>query len=427
MLGAEVIKVEPLDGVDTRRMGPFAPSGESLVHAAYDRGKASVALDLDSPSGRKDLLALIEGADCVLDSLGPGAFEALGLPFEELLAEYPHLVVGTVTAFGHSGPKAQWPVSDITLMASGCTMAFTGDADRSPLRVSVPQAFHFGAAVLAGGVIAALIERGRSGSGQLVDVAAQQVVPPAVLMPLFCRQEVAAGAMRTVCQRGITRDDVGAIKSCGVHVVRSAQPLPMKFGSTSTAPHGYAGGRKIAIWHHTAATFYAASGKDGTTPGYAWDYQIDTLGYKYYMIDIIAALGLSQMKKLDGFLKTRRHIQERYNNELSDTFERPPYSDTVQYYSTRLDEKVYTSGNSTDTIGRNELVDYLSDKKIHTSVHFKPLHQYSLLQQDREYPVADTEWKRLITLPCFNNMTDDDISYVVYWVNKFIDDEYTNV
>jgi len=177
MLGAEVIKVEPLDGVDTRRMGPFAPSGESLVHAAYDRGKASVALDLDSPSGRKDLLALIEGADCVLDSLGPGAFEALGLPFEELLAEYPHLVVGTVTAFGHSGPKAQWPVSDITLMASGCTMAFTGDADRSPLRVSVPQAFHFGAAVLAGGVIAALIERGRSGSGQLVDVAAQQVVP----------------------------------------------------------------------------------------------------------------------------------------------------------------------------------------------------------------------------------------------------------
>ena len=76
------------------------------------------------------------------------------------------------------------------------------------------------------------------------DEAYQQVVLPAVWMPLFCRQEVAAGAMRIVCQRGITRDDVGAIKSCGVHVVRSAQPLPMKFGSTSTAPHATRGAER---------------------------------------------------------------------------------------------------------------------------------------------------------------------------------------
>ena len=241
-------------------------------------------------------------------------------------------------------------------------------------------------------------------------------------------RKVFGGFIIEDCAHSCYTDGAGTKGDVAVWSFQAVKTMPIGDGGMITLNDDVLA-KKIRemLWFGVTSTWSRASGKDGTTPGYAWDYQIDTLGYKYYMIDIIAALGLSQMKKLDGFLKTRRHIQERYNNELSDTFERPPYSDTVQYYSTRLDEKVYTSGNSTDTIGRNELVDYLSDKKIHTSVHFKPLHQYSLLQQDREYPVADTEWKRLITLPCFNNMTDDDISYVVYWVNKFIDDEYTNV
>ena len=67
----------------------------------------------------------------------------------------------------------------------------------------------------------------------------------------------------------------------------------------------------------------------------------------------------------------------------------------------------------------------MADKKIHTSVHFKPLHQYDIVKRDREYPIADVEWLKLITLPCHNGMTDDDIDYVVYWVNKFIEDEYS--
>jgi len=241
-------------------------------------------------------------------------------------------------------------------------------------------------------------------------------------------RKVFGGFIIEDCAHSCYTDGAGTKGDVAVWSFQAVKTMPIGDGGMITLNDDVLA-KKIRemLWFGVTSTWSRASGKDGTTQGYTWDYQIDTLGYKYYMIDIIAALGLSQMKKLDGFLKTRRHIQERYNNELSDTFERPPYSDTVQYYSTRLDEKVYTSGNSTDTIGRNELVDYLSDKKIHTSVHFKPLHQYSLLQQDREYPVADTEWKRLITLPCFNNMTDDDISYVVYWVNKFIDDEYTNV
>jgi len=177
MLGAEVVKIEPPGGVSTRNVGPFDDSGVSLTHLAYDRGKKSVVIDLTSPEGKELLLGLAEGSDCLIESQGVGVLQNLGLSNQTLLERNPSLVIGTLTPFGHTGPKAHWPATDLTLMASACTMAFTGDVDRSPIRVSVPQAFHFGAAALAGGVIAALYERGRSGFGQVVDVAAQQVIP----------------------------------------------------------------------------------------------------------------------------------------------------------------------------------------------------------------------------------------------------------
>ena len=65
------------------------------------------------------------------------------------------------------------------------------------------------------------------------------------------------------------------------------------------------------------------------------------------------------------------------------------------------------------------ILNYLANKKIHTSVHFKPLHKFKVLEQNREYPVADKEWLRLISLPCHNCMTEDDINYVIYWVKEY--------
>ena len=182
------------------------------------------------------------------------------------------------------------------------------------------------------------------------------------------------------------------------------------------------------LWFGVASTWSRASDKSGKRPGYAWDYHVDTLGYKCYMIDIMAALGLSQLKKLPKFLETRRHIQKRYNEELSPVIERPAYSDTVQYYCARLPEKKHNfapDGTGFSSIGRDQLIDYLADKKIHTSVHFKPLHLYELMKDDnKKLPVSEKEWVKLITLPTHSGMTDDDIDYVVYWVNKFIEDEY---
>ena len=154
----------------------------------------------------------------------------------------------------------------------------------------------------------------------------------------------------------------------------------------------------------------SAKNPDGK-PGYTWDYDVTELGYKYYMIDILAAIGLVQLKKLDKHLEIRRHIQKRYNDELSTVLQPPEWSDTVQYYCSRVPAE-----------HRDSLIDYLKTKMIHTSVHFKPLHMYDIVKQDRKYPVADDEWKKLLSLPVHPAMDDNDIDYVVYWVKKYFEE-----
>ena len=145
-------------------------------------------------------------------------------------------------------------------------------------------------------------------------------------------------------------------------------------------------------------------------PGYTWDYDVTELGYKYYMIDLLAAIGLVQLKKLDGHLEIRRNIQKRYNNELNDIVGRPLWSDTVQYYCARVPVE-----------HRDLLIEYLKSKNIHTSVHYKPLHLHEIVKQPREYPIADSEWKKLISLPVHPAMTDEDTDYVIYWINKYFE------
>ncbi len=169
LLGAEVIAVEPPDGSPARHLGPYVggqPDPEaSLTHWAYNRGKRSVVLDIDDQ--RFD--ELVATADVLIDEgdLDPARLAGLN----------PALVHVSITPFGLDGPKADWAATDLTLWAAGGAMALTGDADRAPLRVSEPQAFHSGAAVAAAAALVALLERGESGCGQRVDLSCQQVLP----------------------------------------------------------------------------------------------------------------------------------------------------------------------------------------------------------------------------------------------------------
>ncbi len=173
-LGADVTLVEPPAGSPARRQPPFAGgsphSGPSLWHAAYNRGKRSVVLDPASPADGEHLARLAAGADIVLWSGRPA-----DLPFDPvaLAAANPALVIGLLTPFGLDGPKAHWHETDLTVAASACQLALTGDTDRPPLRCGIPQAYNHGAADLAVGVLYALNERAASGRGQIVDVSIQ--------------------------------------------------------------------------------------------------------------------------------------------------------------------------------------------------------------------------------------------------------------
>lgn len=182
-LGAEVILIEPPGGAATRRLGPFLPDAaaaagdRSLTHHAYARGKRSVVLDLRSSQGRRDLALLADTADVLIESGGPGWAKAHGADPEALAERNPRLIQASISAFGLTGPKAQWSATDLTIAAAAGQLSLSGDDDRPPVRIGLPQSFLHAAAEAAGAILIALYEReNRSGRGQHIDVSAQQCV-----------------------------------------------------------------------------------------------------------------------------------------------------------------------------------------------------------------------------------------------------------
>src|SRR5271156_947248 len=174
-LGADTIVVEPPGGSSVRRLAPFYqdrrdPDG-SLYWWAYNRNKRAITLDFTAPEGRALLLQMVAGADFLIESAAPGHMTGLGLGFDDLARINPRLVYVSISPFGGSGPKAGWAASDLTVMAAGGPLALTGDDDRPPLRVSVPQAYLHAAADGALGAMLAHFHRVRSGHGQHVDVS----------------------------------------------------------------------------------------------------------------------------------------------------------------------------------------------------------------------------------------------------------------
>jgi len=182
-LGADVIAVEPPGGSTARRIGPFY-QGEphpdrSLFWWAYSRNKRSVTLDIDSDEGRAILLRLVEGAHFLIESDPPGCLAGRRLGHADLASVNPALVYVSITPFGQDGPKAGYADSDLLVWAAGGPLALTGDEDRPPVRVSMPQGYLHAGAEAAVAALIAHHERERSGRGQHVDISAQQAVTQA--------------------------------------------------------------------------------------------------------------------------------------------------------------------------------------------------------------------------------------------------------
>ena len=127
-----------------------------------------MVIDLTTAAGQATLARLCATADVVIES------GAVPVDLERLRALNDRLVTVSISAFGPDGPKADWPFTDLTVHASACHLAMSGDEDRAPLRTSVPQAFLHAAGDAAGGALLALTERSSSGRGQHVEVAAQR-------------------------------------------------------------------------------------------------------------------------------------------------------------------------------------------------------------------------------------------------------------
>jgi crotonobetainyl-CoA:carnitine CoA-transferase CaiB-like acyl-CoA transferase len=179
-LGADVIKVEPPGGTPSRRTAPLV-DGEpadlaSLHFHAYNRGKRSVVIDLDSPAGHASFLSLVASADVVFENAGPGVMDGRGLGFDALRATRPDLVYVAISPFGQDGPYAHHHATDLTLSAMGGAMALNGDADRRPVRITVPQTWHHGSVEAALGAVVALERRQGTGEAQFVDVSVQAAV-----------------------------------------------------------------------------------------------------------------------------------------------------------------------------------------------------------------------------------------------------------
>lgn len=179
-LGADVICVEPPGGSSVRHRGPFFNSTHdiegSLNWWAYGRNKRSIVLDVEAIGDRDALLKLINSADVLIETKKPGEMEGLGLDYEALSIGNPLLVYVSITPFGQTGPKASWEGTDITVLAAGGALLLSGDADRAPLRTSVPQAYAHAGAEGAAATLIALRERESSGRGQHIDISAQQAV-----------------------------------------------------------------------------------------------------------------------------------------------------------------------------------------------------------------------------------------------------------
>lgn len=170
-LGARVIKIErPVLGDDTREFPPFK-DGESAYFAALNAGKQSIALDLKAPEDRAIFERLLDRADVVLENYRPGVMERLGYGFEDLQKSHPRVIYGAVSGFGHTGPEAGKPAYDMVVQARGGVMSITGPEGGPPVRVGASVGDIVAGMYLAQGILAALVQRARTGVGAKVDIA----------------------------------------------------------------------------------------------------------------------------------------------------------------------------------------------------------------------------------------------------------------
>lgn len=165
-MGATLIRIDRIPGA--RRPIDEITSNDTSV----DRGRRSVSIDLKQPRGRELVLDILAGADALIEGFRPGVMERLGLGPDTCLERNPRLVFGRMTGWGQSGPNASMAGHDLNYIALSGALHAMGYADRPPSPpLNLVGDYGGGGTYLAMGVLAAIIEAGRTGKGQVVDAA----------------------------------------------------------------------------------------------------------------------------------------------------------------------------------------------------------------------------------------------------------------
>ncbi len=169
--GADVLKVEPPQGDDTRAWGPPFRNGVASYYLGLNRNKLGTQLDLASEQGRAVLLGLLEGADVLIENFKTGTMEKWGLGYEQLAQRFPRLIHCRVSGFGADGPLGGLAGYDAAVQAMTGIMSVNGEVGGDPLRVGLPVVDLVTGLNAALGVLLALQERERSGRGQFVEAS----------------------------------------------------------------------------------------------------------------------------------------------------------------------------------------------------------------------------------------------------------------
>jgi len=170
-LGAEVIKIEPPGGDDTRTWGPPFGGGEAAYFLAVNRGKKSVVLNLKTEEGSRALARLIASSDVLVENFRPGTLARLGFAPEEVQGRHPRLIWCSVSAYGQYGPLSSKPGYDAVMQGEAGWMGLTGPPEGPPTKLGASLADICAGMMASSGILAALFARERDGRGRRVDVA----------------------------------------------------------------------------------------------------------------------------------------------------------------------------------------------------------------------------------------------------------------
>ncbi len=170
-LGAQVVKVEPPGGDESREWPPFLPTGGSGYYMALNRNKRSVTLNLKDARARRIVRELAQTSDIVVENFTPGVVRKLGVDYDTLKQDNPGLIYCSISGFGQYGTYRNKKAYDPIIQGMTGLMSITGERGRSPVKVGIPITDILAALYAVTAIQAAYVNRLQRGTGQYIDVA----------------------------------------------------------------------------------------------------------------------------------------------------------------------------------------------------------------------------------------------------------------